>query len=167
MKNNPAREYLWAPWRIEYILQEKPDYCVLCDTEERSDRERLIVKRGRHSYVVLNFYPYNNGHLMVCPYKHTNTLADLSHDAKAEMQQLVEGSMTAIEKVMNPDGFNIGMNLGKTAGAGIDDHLHWHVVPRWNGDTNFMPVLNHTRVQVEALEDTWQKLKLAFQEREE
>ena len=159
--NDDTVKLMWAPWRIEYILQEKPDYCVLCDTE-RSDEERFVLKRGEHAFVIMNFFPYNNGHLMVCPYEHTSDFTDIDATVKAEMTALIDESITVLKKVMNPDAFNIGMNLGKAAGAGIDDHLHWHIVPRWHGDTNFMPVTNHTRVLPEALKETWKKLKTEF-----
>ena len=162
-KNNTCDQHLWAPWRIEYILQEKPDFCVLCGDGNDSDRERFILKRGRYSFVIMNMYPYNNGHLMVCPNEHTGDYCSLGHDVKNEMSVLIENSISVLKKVMSPMGFNIGMNLGKVAGAGIDDHLHWHIVPRWNGDTNFMPVLNHTKVMLEALEETWKKLKIEFE----
>jgi ATP adenylyltransferase len=155
-------KHLWAPWRIEYILGPKSECCVFCDEDKRSDEERLILKRGKHSFVIMNFYPYNNGHLMVCPYKHTNDYEALDINTKIEMQELISESIAVLKKIMHPEGFNIGMNLGRTAGAGIDKHLHWHIVPRWNGDTNFMPVTNHTRVLAEALEETWKKLKTEF-----
>ena len=157
-----TKEQLWAPWRIEYILQEKPDYCVLCEKKESSDSDRLILKRGENAFVIMNLFPYNNGHLMVCPYEHTNDYLALSSDVKSEITALIDDSIFVLKKLMNPDGFNLGMNLGKIAGAGIDEHAHWHIVPRWNGDTNFMPVLNHTKVHVEGLHETWQKLKQEF-----
>jgi len=153
---------LWAPWRIEYILQDKPDFCVLCEKKGRSDKDRLILTQGKYSFVIMNLYPYNNGHLMICPYEHTNDWLSLDSITKQEMQNFLDQSMKVLKKLMKPDGFNIGMNIGKTAGAGIDEHLHWHIVPRWNGDTNFMPVLNHTKVHVDALEETWKKLKSEF-----
>lgn len=156
-------QYMWAPWRMEYILCEKPKGCVLCeDYKKHSDEERFILKRGKYSFVIMNYYPYNNGHLMICPYKHTDDYISLSAEVKHEMQELITESIAVLKKVMSPTGFNIGMNMGTVAGAGIADHLHWHVVPRWNGDTNFMPVINHTRVLPEALHETWKKLKEAF-----
>ena len=155
-------KHLWAPWRIEYILNPKADHCIFCEETERSDKERFVLKRGKHAFIIMNYYPYNNGHLMVAPYAHESDYTRLNEEVRAEMQELISECMSVLKKTMNPDGFNVGMNLGRTAGAGIDDHLHWHVVPRWNGDTNFMPVMNHTRVMVEALEETWQKLKEAF-----
>ena len=155
-------KHLWAPWRIEYILSSKSGHCIFCENEERSDKERLILKRGKYSFVIMNFYPYNNGHLLICPYEHTNDYPALPAEVKMEMQELISESMNVLKKVMNPTGFNIGMNLGRVAGSGIDDHLHWHIVPRWEGDTNFMPVTNHTRVVCEALTETWEKFKVAF-----
>lgn len=160
-------KYLWAPWRIEYISQPKLEHCVLCEQPERSDKERFVLKRGKHSFIIMNLYPYNNGHLMVCPYQHTSDYFSLDQETKAEMLAFIEESMAVVKKVMNPAGFNIGMNITRTAGAGIDDHLHWQIVPRWEGDTNFMPVLNHTKVLVEALEETWEKLKKEFDQLEQ
>lgn len=137
---------------------EKPESatgCIFCDKHtSNSDTENLIVVRGAFNFVLLNLYPYNNGHLMVAPFDHTADLSSQSADAHAEMIWLVTKSQQALSKAMNPDGYNIGMNLGKVAGAGVADHLHMHVVPRWNGDTNFMPVLAGTKVMPETLDKT-------------
>ncbi|MBD3288626.1 HIT domain-containing protein [candidate division KSB1 bacterium] len=155
---------LWAPWRIEYIVRKKEnDDCIFCKKpEEDADQKNLILFRGEHCYVIMNYYPYNNGHLMVVPYQHTSKMTDLTTEGSMEMMSLLSRCVTVLEKTMMPNGFNIGMNLGKIAGAGVKDHLHFHVVPRWNGDINFMPVTGHTKVIPEALEETWKKLKQGF-----
>lgn len=154
---------LWSPWRIEYVLQKKPKGCIFCTKcQENLDEENLILFRGEHNFVILNRYPYNNGHLMVVPYRHVNMLNDLTPDEQVEMMQLVSLSIQVLTESMHPDGFNVGMNLGASAGAGIKDHIHMHVVPRWTGDTNFMPVLSDTRVIVEALEQSYARLKPLF-----
>jgi ATP adenylyltransferase len=162
--NASGAEILWAPWRIEYIENaEKPGGCIFCvKTAATDDRGNLIAYRGRSAFVILNRYPYNNGHLMVVPFRHTADLSALDGAEKQELFDLLIASQRALSDVMQPQGFNIGMNLGRTAGAGIADHLHFHVVPRWNGDTNFMPVLGHTKVISEALEMTWSKLVDVF-----
>ena len=154
---------LWAPWRIEYIEQPQSEGCILCDLPPPdSDRDALILHRGPACFVIMNLYPYNNGHLMVSPYRHISTLAELSPDEQAEIAALLETTVDVLKRAITPDGFNIGLNLGKTAGAGIEDHLHWHVVPRWAGDTNFMPVVGGTKVLVEGLQETWEKLHAEF-----
>ncbi len=150
---------LWAPWRIEYITKEKETGCVFCDTpREDQDRKNLILFRAKTCFIILNRYPYTNGHLMAVPYKHTNELNDLSTEEKTELLELTIKCKNILG-IMKPNGFNIGMNLGKVAGAGIDDHLHFHVVPRWDGDTNFMPVFGNIKIMPEYLEDTYDKLK--------
>ena len=152
-------DHLWAPWRIEYILSEKPDVCILCEKpKEQKDKENLILYRGKKNFVIMNRYPYNPGHLMICPYRHTSTLEDLDPDEILEHYQIVQKCITTLRRVSNPEGFNIGMNMGKVAGAGIDEHIHTHIVPRWNGDTNVMHVLADTRVVPEALAVTYDKL---------
>lgn len=158
------QDRLWAPWRIEYIVSEKPKDCFLCQyPKDNNDQKRLILYRGDETFVIMNYFPYNNGHIMIAPYEHTNQLADLSSNAKLEMMNLMEASVNILRDTMNADGFNTGLNLGKVAGAGVDDHLHMHIVPRWNGDTNFMPVIGHTKVISEGLEETWKKLYPYFQ----
>ena len=157
-------ETLWAPWRIEYIKEAPKGGCFLCDILRAGgdDRVNLVLKRGAVCAVVMNRYPYNNGHLMVIPYQHTAELDALPVDTLAEMLRLSTLATLALKRAMCPDGFNLGMNIGRTAGAGIAEHLHMHVVPRWNGDTNFMPVIGNTRVLPESLERTWEKLHAAF-----
>jgi ATP adenylyltransferase len=154
---------IWSPWRIDYIRGERPDGCVLCDKPgESADAENLILHRGEHCYVILNRYPYNNGHLMVVPYEHVQMPTVLSPEALLEMMSQINMCLEALEQAMHPDGFNVGMNLGAPAGAGIEDHLHMHVVPRWTGDTSFMPVVGDTHVIVEALEECYHSLAGEF-----
>jgi ATP adenylyltransferase len=152
-------ERLWTPWRMEYLQADKPDGCIFCMMlASDDDKSCLILHRGRKAFVVLNRYPYNNGHLMVVPHDHVNTLEDLDDDTLMELMQLVNKGMAALRETMSPHGFNIGVNLGKAAGAGIDDHVHVHVVPRWDGDTNFMAVLAGTRMMPEMLDQTCSRL---------
>jgi ATP adenylyltransferase len=154
---------LWSPWRMEYILGEKPEGCIFCDkAREDRDPQNLILLRGRTCFVMMNRYPYNNGHLMVAPFSHVNSPTLLAPDALVDMMSMVSICIQVLQEAMSPDGFNVGMNLGASAGAGIKDHIHMHVVPRWVGDTNFMPVLAETRVIVEALEQSYAKLKPLF-----
>ncbi len=153
-------DQIWAPWRIEYILRGKEEGCVLCQkSQEGNDEENLVLYRGRANFVILNIYPYNPGHLMVAPYRHTADLQDLTQDEVQEHFGFIKRSVEILRRVMEPAGFNVGLNLGRVAGAGIDTHLHTHVVPRWTGDNNFMPVLSDTRVVSEALCDTYKRLK--------
>jgi len=145
-------ETLWAPWRMEYILDDAQDGCFLCRVlAEDKDRENLLLKRGRLCAVVLNRYPYNNGHLLIFPNRHVAQVADLAQDERLEWLDLLVEVQDVIREHMRPDGFNIGINLGRVAGAGLEDHLHLHVVPRWNGDTNFMPVMADIKVIPQAL----------------
>lgn len=149
---------IWAPWRIEYITKEKEEGCIFCEKpKERNDRENLILYRGESGFIILNRYPYANGHLMAVPYRHVKELAELNDRERVEIMNLTIKSIEIL-KAMKPDGFNIGMNLGRVAGAGIDDHLHFHIVPRWSGDTNFMPVIGDIKVMPEYLDQTYLKL---------
>jgi ATP adenylyltransferase len=151
---------IWSPWRMEYIQGNKPGGCIFCDKpREQRDEENLILLRGQHCFVLMNRYPYTNGHLMVAPYEHVDMPTKMSPEALGEMMTLVNACLETLKDAMHPDGFNIGMNLGASAGAGIKDHIHMHVVPRWIGDTNFMPVIGQTRVIVEALAASYQKLR--------
>ena len=153
---------LWAPWRINYIMQPKEDGCIFCSKpaeQETEDIKNFILFRGEHSFIIMNYYPYNNGHLMVVPYRHTSDISELNDDENLEMMNLLALCKKSLTEVMAPQGFNIGMNIGETAGAGIKDHLHFHIVPRWNGDTNFMPITGHTKVISEGLTETYEKLK--------
>lgn len=151
---------LWSPWRMAYIAGSKPKECVFCQLpSESQDATNLILFRGEFCFVMLNRYPYNNGHLMVIPYQHVDSPLALEPAVLAEMMDLNNLCLTVLGESMHPDGFNIGMNLGTPAGAGIKDHIHLHVVPRWTGDTNYMPVIGETRVISESLEATYTKLK--------
>ena len=156
-------DYLWAPWRMEYILAPKPQGCIFCQKpRQNSDRENLILLRAESCFVIMNYYPYNNGHLMIVPYRHLAHLHDLSEQEQREMMAVLTRCSDVLSRAMKPEGLNIGMNLGKTAGAGIDDHLHFHIVPRWNGDTNYMPIVGHTRVLPQGLFETWDQLRPLF-----
>ena len=149
----------------EYIRQEKPQGCIFClKAAENQDRKNLILYRGKLCYVMLNRYPYTNGHLMVIPYEHVDSPTKLPPETLTEMMLTMNICLQVLQKAMNPDGFNIGINLGAAAGAGIKDHLHIHIVPRWIGDTNFMPVLDDTRIIVEALDECYNQLEPLFAE---
>jgi ATP adenylyltransferase len=150
---------LWAPWRIEYVLSKKGPECLFCTiAKKQRDRENLILLRGSYMYIVMNRYPYNNGHLMVVPYVHTSDFRGLGKDALTEMMELTKLSTERISDVMRPEGFNTGLNIGRAAGAGIDEHLHMHIVPRWVGDSSFMALAEETRVIPEHLRETYDKL---------
>lgn len=156
-------DQLWAPWRLAYVVQPptpKPgDDCFICRArDDQNDRDNLVVLRTRLSLVILNRFPYNNGHLLVAPLAHKATLADLTSDELLDTVETVRLMTAFLSELIRPDGFNVGLNLGKVAGAGLPGHLHWHIVPRWNGDTNFMPVLADTKVIVQSLDALWQLL---------
>ena len=157
---------LWTPWRMSYIRGEGKaggcPFCVLPEGDAASDEEALIVYRGKSTYVILNAYPYNPGHLMVVPYRHVAGLEDVTSEELLELAQLCQTAIRVLKATTGPTAFNVGMNLGTVAGAGIAEHLHQHVVPRWGGDTNFMPVIGQTRVLPELLEETYQRLAPAF-----
>jgi ATP adenylyltransferase len=153
-------EHLWAPWRIDYIAAPKPEGCIFCDKPaESKDEANYLLHRGKSNFVILNAFPYNPGHLMVVPFRHVGRLEDLADDEALEHWTLVKQSMMWIEEVMAPHGFNTGMNFGRVAGAGILDHLHTHVIPRWEGDVNLITVISDTRVVPEALAATYHRLK--------
>jgi ATP adenylyltransferase len=150
---------LWAPWRLKYITADKEEGCIFCKKpKEGNDKENLILYTGETSFIIMNRYPYSNGHLMTVPYKHTNSFSDLTQDERLDLMNLTAKCLDILQ-VIKPEGFNIGMNLGRTGGAGIDDHLHFHIVPRWSGDNNFMPVIGDIRVMPEYLEETYETLK--------
>ena len=153
-------EQLWAPWRIEYIVMPKPSECVLCEKpKENDDESNYLLYRGSHNYVILNCWPYNPGHLMVAPYRHISSLEELSDEELREHWDILRRCVTVLKRVYQPGGYNLGINIGKVAGAGIVGHIHTHVVPRWEGDSNFMPVISSTRIIPEALASSYQKLK--------
>ena len=157
-------ERLWAPWRIGYILSDKKeDGCVFCNAfNAENDEEKLVLYRSKHAFIIMNLYPYNAGHIMVVPNRHLDSPLMLTEEEQFDLFKLVNKGIEAIQKVMKPDGFNLGMNLGRAAGAGIDDHIHIHIVPRWSGDTNFMSTVSDTKVISEALKETYFKIKGAL-----
>ena len=160
-------DQLWAPWRLAYIARDAPaqaeDECFICrGLAESDDRKNLVVLRTNLSAVVLNRFPYNNGHLLIAPRAHKGRLDELSADEAIDLQQTLTRMVQILERSMRPEGFNVGLNLGKVAGAGLPGHLHWHVVPRWNGDTNFMPVLGDVRVIAQSLDALYDLLSKAL-----
>lgn len=156
---------LWAPWRMTYIENhDKVEGCVFCEAQAKEDsEENLIVLRGARAYVILNRYPYTGGHLMVVPFDHKSNIEELDPPTRAEMMELAARCTTILNKLYKPHGFNLGANIGEAAGAGVKEHVHIHIVPRWKGDTNFMSSLGGTRVIPEALEATYQRIKNEFQ----
>jgi ATP adenylyltransferase len=161
-------ERLFSPWRSKYIESfsrktAEGEKCVLCNAiEAGDDDEHLIVTRGKSCFVIMNLYPYNSGHVMIVPYRHTRDFIGLTPDESNEVMSLLQRMTVALQKVSHPDGFNIGSNIGRTAGAGIDEHVHFHIVPRWNGDTNFMPILAETKMISEDMKETLIKLRKAL-----
>jgi ATP adenylyltransferase len=161
-------ERIWSPWRMAYIQAAKEQGedggCIFCDLPAEGDDVRtMILARGELAFVIVNSFPYNPGHLMVAPFRHVGAFTSLEADELADVDALVARSIRALEQEMEPHGYNLGMNLGRVAGAGIPDHVHWHLVPRWNGDTNFMPVVGQTRVLPELLEETYARLRPRFE----
>jgi ATP adenylyltransferase len=155
-------DFIWSPWRYDYLASggRKPPTCVFCVTDDRDqDAKRLIVFRGTHNFIILNLFPYTSGHVMVAPYEHLDTISSAKPDQLTEMMQLAQRAIAAIQKLYRPEGFNLGMNLGLAAGAGIREHFHLHVVPRWAGDANFVSVVGETRVLPEELQITYQRMK--------
>jgi ATP adenylyltransferase len=159
-------KYIWAPWRIRYIQEKKPAGCILCDKpEENKDPENYILYRGKLNFIMLNSYPYNPGHLLIASYRHVATPEDLTPAERSEHFELVSLSLKILKQALKPGGFNIGANLGSVAGAGIADHFHSHIVPRWQGDTNYVPILADIRVVPQALSDTYKALAGKFRGR--
>jgi len=157
-------EHIWAPWRIQYIQRKEPKGCILCEKPaEDDDAQNYILYRGSKNFIIMNTYPYNPGHLMVAPYRHIASLDELTEEERHEHFEVVSRVIKVLREAFHPGGFNIGVNIGKVAGTGVDDHVHTHIVPRWQGDTNFIGVLADTRVIPEALAETYQKLKDKFQ----
>jgi len=164
-----GRKVLWAPWRMVFLegdaIKTPADVCIFCELLKQGDDEKnLIVTRRKHSFVILNKYPYNNGHVMIVPLRHTNDFTSLSKEELLELNQLAQTSMKVLAKAYGPQGYNAGMNLGAAAGAGIREHLHLHVVPRWIGDTNFMPVLADTKSMPHHLTASYDLIKKTFSE---
>jgi len=158
-------DILWAPWRMEYILSDKSK-CVFCKSlKEKKDKKNLILYQGEHCFIVLNKYPYTHGHLMIAPLRHVAKFENLKNQEKLEMFNLIQRSIAILKKGLKAQGFNMGMNIGKVAGAGVLGHIHLHLVPRWEGDTNFMPMLGKTKVISEDLKKTFQKLSKPFKQK--
>lgn len=158
-------EHLWAPWRMAYIDSggEKDGGCIFCvKAAEDNDAENLILHRGERCFVLMNLYPYNNGHLMIAPYVHVPSIEELDAPTLTDIMTTAQQCLAALRDAMHPHGYNMGINQGTTAGAGIADHVHFHIVPRWNGDTNFMPVLADVKVMPDYLENTYRQLKDAW-----
>jgi ATP adenylyltransferase len=161
-----SMKHLWASWRMKYIEHgSQQNGCVFCNAMTEQDGiENLIVMRGKHAFVILNKYPYTSGHLMVTSFEHKPSLVDLMSSTRAEMMELVTQFMTILGTIYNPEGFNIGVNIGKAAGAGVLGHIHIHLVPRWNGDTNFMSAIAETRVLPETLEETYRRIRETWEQ---
>ncbi|MDQ7032641.1 MAG: HIT domain-containing protein [Desulfonauticus sp.] len=154
---------LWAPWRIEYILGPKPDECVFCiPKHHEEDEKRLILYRAKYCFVIMNKFPYMSGHIMVTPYRHVSCITELSQEEHEEIMSYLKTCTQILKKALNPKGLNIGLNIGEAAGAGIKEHLHFHLVPRWIGDHSFMAVCSETMVLPEHLQKTYNKLKAYF-----
>jgi len=157
---------LFSPWRMQFILENKEadrNRCILCEVHEtKVDRDRLILHRGRRCFVILNLYPYNSGHLMVVPFRHVQRIAELEPDERAESMELLARAEDVLRVEYSPEGFNVGANIGEVAGAGIPGHVHFHILPRWRGDTNFLPILGRTKSVPEVLEDTYDRLNAAW-----
>ncbi|HEY2932030.1 MAG TPA: HIT domain-containing protein [Acidobacteriota bacterium] len=157
-------DYLWTPWRFQYIsATPKSQDCLFClAVKESRDSETLIVHRGEHCFIILNRFPYNNGHLMIAPYRHIPLLEDASPVERQEMMEFLARCQTLLREIYKPEGFNLGMNIGRCAGAGVAGHIHMHLLPRWGGDANFMSVVGETRVLPEDLKTTYQKISSRF-----
>lgn len=157
-------ERLWAPWRKKFILCEKQPGCFLCTVaKDNQDRKNLVLLRGKKCFVILNRYPYNNGHLMIAPFRHVGKLEELKEEEISELWKISQLCVKAIKSGLKPQGINLGMNLGKVSGAGVADHIHLHIVPRWQGDTNFMPILAGTKIISVGLSNTYKLLKKELQ----
>lgn len=154
---------LWAPWRMEYILGKKEPECIFCSyPKKKNDRDHLILYRSAHNFVMMNKYPYNNGHIMVVPYIHTSTIDNLTDEVLLDFMKVTQHSLKSLKEIFRPEGFNIGINIGAVAGAGMEEHVHLHMVPRWAGDTSFMSVLGEIRVVPEHILQTYDKLYPVF-----
>jgi len=154
-------DHLWSPWRYQYVTKTNPSHgeCIFCEKVKHTDEESLIIHRGEHNFVLLNLYPYTNGHLMIAPYEHVASLREASEDTLVEMMKLTSQAEATVRKVYRPQGLNIGMNLGECAGAGVADHIHMHLLPRWTGDASFVSVIGETRVLPEELTVTWKRMR--------
>ncbi|MET1102269.1 MAG: HIT domain-containing protein [Pyrodictiaceae archaeon] len=160
-------DIIFSPWRYQYIKKFSDRTigdkgCIFCDAVNRSDDEALILLRGRHSFIIMNLYPYNTGHVMIVPYKHVASLEDLDDETMLEISRFTKIALRALREALRPHGFNIGVNIGRVAGAGIEDHVHVHIVPRWNGDANFMPVIAGAKIIPQDVKETYRLLKPVF-----
>ena len=158
-------DFIWSPWRYDYIASHggRRSTCVFCIGEDSSrDAGRLVVLRAAHNFIILNLFPYTSGHLMIAPYEHRDTITEARPEQLSEMMELARRSIVALQKVYRPDGFNLGMNLGESAGAGVREHFHLHIVPRWTGDANFMSITGETRVLPEELGKTYERLMVVL-----
>lgn len=155
---------LWSPWRMEYIQTSTPkDECPFCSALTSSTpSDHFLVHKGEKAFVILNRYPYTTGHVLILPLEHRENMRELEPETRAEMMELINYALGVLEKIYHPEGFNIGLNMGEAAGAGIPKHLHWHIVPRWAGDTNYMTAVGDVRVMPETLQDTYQRIKTAW-----
>ncbi len=152
--------HLWAPWRMNYVVGSKPDGCVFCGkTEDRDDAENHVLYRGEYNFVLLNAYPYNSGHVMVVPYKHASCLTELDSATVSEMFSMAQALVGVMKSYLHAEGVNLGMNIGQAAGAGIEAHLHLHLLPRWSGDTNYMTSIGGTRIVPQSLDETYMSLQ--------
>ena len=161
--SNAWYRILMTPWRYKYIREtakiKRCIFCELVNADPSKDRENYLLYRGRHSMIVMNLYPYNTGHLMVAPYRHVPSIVDLNDDECLEVMKLIKASISSLRKAYNPDGFNIGVNIGRAAGAGIEDHVHFHIIPRWVGDTSFITIVSATKTLPQSLDETYETLK--------
>ncbi len=156
---------IFAPWRYKYISDLNAEGCIFCNAQSsKDDRKSGVLFRGKFAFVIMNKYPYNNGHIMIAPYNHTGDFGELSEEEMLEMSTLMQKWQKVIKKAMKPEGFNIGMNLGRIAGAGFEKHLHYHLVPRWSGDTNFMPIIGQTKVVPMSVDDAYDLLLKFYKE---
>ena len=157
---------IWAPWRMEYIHEniDKDKDCIFCTLPgENQDEKNFILHRGLHCFIIMNIFPYNTGHIMVSPYRHVPCITSLTEDEMRELNRLTQKGVQIMREVISPEGFNVGINIGRAGGAGFDEHIHQHIVPRWNGDTNYMPVLADTKIHPEHLQATYKKMLPHFQ----
>jgi ATP adenylyltransferase len=158
-----SMERIWAPWRVQYIRSNNLKGCIFCDKpKENKDAENFILYRGKLNFIIMNAFPYNPGHLMIVPFRHVGKLEEMDPEERNEHYETVSRAVRVLKEVTKTENYNLGMNLGRVAGAGIDDHIHTHIVPRWNGDNNFMPVITETRVISESMQDVYNRLKEKF-----
>ncbi len=157
------KEILWAPWRMGYILEAKKEGCFLCYAfKSKNFKKNYVIKKNKNAFVIMNIFPYNNGHLMVAPARHIAEFEQLTKEEILSINNLIKRSIIVLKNVLKPEGFNVGVNIGKVSGAGVESHIHFHIVPRWTGDTNFMPIISNTKVIPQSLDELYKKLKREF-----